>query len=149
ALMLIGDKRSGKGTIARTLTTMLGSASVASPSFASLASEFGLAGIVGKKLAVIPDARVSGKTDTAMVAERILSWTGEDVISVNRKYKDVINVKLSARLMLVSNELPKFIDASGALARRFMVLGTQATFLGREDTELTAKLAPEVPQILH
>jgi putative DNA primase/helicase len=42
-LLLVGPKRSGKGTIARVLTRLLGIDSVAAPTLASLARNFGLA----------------------------------------------------------------------------------------------------------
>lgn len=75
--LLIGPKRSGKGTIARLLTGIIGKANVAAPSLAGLATNFGLWPLIGKTAAIIPDARLSGRADQAAVVERLLSISGE------------------------------------------------------------------------
>jgi phage/plasmid-associated DNA primase len=51
--------------------------------------------------------------------------------------------------LILSNELPNFQDASGAIATRFVVLNLTETWLGREDTELVDKLLAELPGILN
>ena len=50
--------------------------------------------------------------------------------------------------MILSNELPRLTDASGALASRFIVLQLQQSFYGREDQGLTDRLLRELPSIL-
>ena len=50
--MLVGPKRSGKGTIARVLTALLGQANVASPTLNALTQTFGLQPLIGKRLAI-------------------------------------------------------------------------------------------------
>ena len=50
--------------------------------------------------------------------------------------------------MLLSNELPKLPDQSGALASRFLVWRFTRSFLGQEDLGLDARLAAELPGIL-
>ena len=77
-LMLVGPKRSGKGTIARVLGRVVGMANVCGPTLASLGTNFGLWPLLGKMLAIVADARLSGRTDTAVVVERLLSISGED-----------------------------------------------------------------------
>jgi putative DNA primase/helicase len=59
--LVVGPLRSGKGTIARVLTAMLGQQNVAGPTLASLSQSFGLAPLIGKNLAVIADARLGIK----------------------------------------------------------------------------------------
>jgi putative DNA primase/helicase len=51
--------------------------------------------------------------------------------------------------MIISNELPRFGDASGAIANRFVVLALTESWLGREDRELEPALAAELPGILN
>ena len=50
--------------------------------------------------------------------------------------------------MLLTNELPKLCDASGALVSRFIVLRLTESFFGREDHDLTSRLLAELPSIL-
>lgn len=146
-LFLIGPKRSGKGTIARVIRQMVGAHNVAAPSLMSLASPFGLAGLIGKLLAIIPDARLGGTAEERLVLERLLSLIGEDPMSVARKFKEDWVGQLRARVLLISNELPRFNDASGALASRFIVLVLRRSFFGQEDPQLTDRLLAELPGI--
>ena len=144
---LIGPPRSGKGTIARVLRALLGDDAVVNPTLQSLERPFGLAPLVGKTVAIIGDARLGGHTDQQQVVERLLSISGEDALSIDRKNRDPINVRLRCRVLLLSNELPRLYDTSGALASRFVILTLSRSFLGEEDTTLEAKLLAELPGI--
>lgn len=146
-LLLIGPTRSGKGTIARTLTKLVGPGNVGAPTLNSLGANFGLATLIDKPLAVIADARL-GNTPSHTVVERLLSITGEDMQTVDRKYRDPWNGKLPIRFVMLSNELPKFRDSSGAIANRMLILQMTRSFLDEEDTDLGDKLAAELPGIL-
>ena len=147
-LMVIGPKRSGKGTIGRVLQGLVGKANCAGPTLASMATNFGLWPLLGKSVAIISDARLSSKTDQAIVVERLLSISGEDSLTIDRKMLEQITTKLLARLTIISNELPKLGDASGAVSSRMLLLPLSTSFYGREDRGLTARLLAELPSIL-
>ncbi|MFD8815755.1 phage/plasmid primase, P4 family [Streptomyces sp. NPDC059627] len=147
-LLMVGPTRSGKGTIARVLKELVGKENLAGPTLAGLGTNFGLATLIGKPLAVISDARLSGN-DNSQVIERLLTISGEDTIDVDRKFRVQWTGKLPTRLMILSNELPHFGDASGVIARRFVVLNMTVSWLGKEDTTLTDRLAAEMPGILN
>ena len=87
AFLLVGPKRSGKGTIARILTKLLGQANVCGPTLSGLGTNFGLTPLIGKRLAIISDARIGGKTDQNAIVERILAITGEDMLTIDRKHR--------------------------------------------------------------
>ncbi|MEU7601498.1 phage/plasmid primase, P4 family [Streptomyces sp. NPDC040724] len=146
-LLLKGPTRSGKGTIARVMKEMVGEENIAGPPLSALGTNFGLASLIGKPLAVIADARLSG--NDSGVVERLLTISGEDTIDIDRKFRDIWTGKLPTRLMVLTNELPSFGDSSGVIARRFIVLNLTVSWLGREDTGLDAKLAAEMPGILN
>ena len=76
-LLLIGLKRAGKDTIVRILRAMIGPDNVAGPTLSSLATNFGLWPLIGKPVAIISDARLSNRSDIAVIVERILTITGE------------------------------------------------------------------------
>jgi putative DNA primase/helicase len=147
--LLVGPKRSGKGTIGKILTALLGQNNVASPTLASLSTNFGLAPLIGKSLAIIGDARLSAKADQAAIAERLLSISGEDNLTIDRKFKSAWTGRLRVRFMIMTNELPRLTDASGALASRFIVLTMDRSFYGREDQGLAERLIAELPGILN
>jgi putative DNA primase/helicase len=146
-MLLIGPTRSGKGTIARILTALVGRGNAAGPTLASLATQFGMAPLIGKPLAVVSDARLGGANENQVV-ERLLSISGEDMLTVDIKFKETWTGQLPARFLILSNELPRFGDASGAIADRFIVLVMSESFLGRENSGLTAELMTELPGIL-
>ena len=146
-LLLVGPTRSGKGTIARILTALIGKGNVANPTLASMSTNFGLSPLIGKPLAIVGDARL-GRGDAHQVVERLLSISGEDMLTIDRKYREPWTGKLPTRFLIVSNELPRFGDASGAIAHRFVVLILKRSFLGQEDHTLIDKLMRELPGIL-
>lgn len=148
-LMLIGPPRSGKGTIATVLMHMIGLVNCCGPTLSGLASNFGLQPLLGKQLAVISDARLSGRTDQAIITERLLSISGEDVITVERKNTTSMTGKMPTRITILTNELPRLSDSSGALASRFLVISLQQSFLGHEDLALKERLLGELPSILN
>jgi putative DNA primase/helicase len=115
-LLLVGPTRAGKGVIARVLTHLLGRHNVGAPTLAGLTTNFGLQDLIGKTLAIVSDARLGPKANVQALAERLLSVSGEDSITIDRKYKDPWTGRLGVRFMLLTNELPRFTDASGALA---------------------------------
>ena len=147
--ILVGPARSGKGTIARVLMHLLGRSNFCGPSLGQLAQIFGMQGLIGKKIAVVPDARLDQRANRSVITEKLLSIIGEDVQDINRKNKPYWSGILRLRVMILSNELPDFKDDTGVIATRFVILQTQVSFLGREDTELESKLCEELSGILN
>jgi putative DNA primase/helicase len=148
-LLMVGPTRGGKGVVARVLTALVGRKNVAGPTLNSLAGEFGLAPLIGKPLAIISDARFDSKRDASIVVERLLSISGEDTLTVNRKYRDQWTGKLPSRLHVLSNELPKLGDASTAIVGRVVLLLLSHSWLGREDHTLEPVLHTELAGILN
>lgn len=148
AFMMIGPPRCGKGTILRVLENMVGPHNRVSPSLASIGVQFGLQSLVGKRVAMISDARLSGKVDQQPIVENLLRITGEDALSVPRKFLGDWTGKLSTRFILASNETPGFTDASAALANRFILFKFNTSYLGHEDHGLTSRLMRELPSII-
>ena len=127
-LLVIGPTRSGKGTIARVMTGLVGARNVAGPTASSLKTNFGLQDLVGKLLAILADAQLK-RHDDALV-ERLKMISGEDLITIDKKYADPFTVKLPTRLVILSNDLPRFKDTSGALANRMIILPLIEELLG-------------------
>ena len=149
AFMLIGPPRSGKGTIGRVLAAILGADATCRPSLSDFGYQFGLEQLIGKSLAIVSDARLDGNISAGMLAERVLAITGEDSISVSRKFASAWNGDFHVRFVILANELPRFRDPSGALPNRFIMLRTAKSFLGAEDLGLYDRLVGELPGILN
>lgn len=150
ALLMVGPRRSGKGTIGREIRYVFGSDACASPALHSLTSDFGLWPLLGKTIAVMGDAHLSRRSDSVAVLERLKSIIGEDPVDVHRKNLPTLtDVRLGVRFVISVNELPMFNDPSGALAVRLCILPFRVSFAGREDRDLEAKLRAETPGVFN
>jgi putative DNA primase/helicase len=114
-----------------------------------MGTNFGLAPLIDKPLAIIADARLSGRADQQFIAERLLSISGEDCLTIDRKYLPSWTGRLPTRILILTNELPRLTDASGALASRFVTLVMEKSFYGQEDLGLASRLLAELPSILN
>jgi putative DNA primase/helicase len=146
-LLIIGPPRSGKGTIARVIQEMLGTANYTNPSANSLTNEFPLEDWVNKRLAILGDARFGDKKQ--VVKEILLQVSGGDRVNVRRKHTSTLSgMVIPAKIMVLSNEMPPLMDNSGALASRFIFLKMTKSFIGSEDPDLfDLFLKPEIPLI--
>lgn len=147
-LLLIGPKRSGKGTISAVLRSLVGPDNCCGPTLSGLAGPFGLAPLLGKSVALVDDARLSARADGAVVSERLLLISGEArSVTVERKHLDSINCQIKTRFVVATNEAPRLADLSGALASRWSVLQFTRSFYGHEDRSLVGRLLAELPGI--
>jgi putative DNA primase/helicase len=145
--MMIGPPRSGKGTVIRIIDNMFGDKNIAYITFKSLSERFGLESLMGKTIAVFPDARITGRTDIGSAIESILAISGEDPQTIDRKGISKVTQRLKCRFIISSNLIPRLTEESKALVARSVVLNFKKSFVGVEDVELSKKLIPEIPDI--
>lgn len=141
--LLVGPPRSGKGTTLRTLRCVVGTENCVSPRLASLSQTFGLESLIGKSVAICPDAHLGENKSALSVLEILKSISGEDPIEIHRKYLPSITVRLRVRFALAVNELPAFADTSNALLARLLIVPFNRSFAGVEDPGLEEKLLAE------
>jgi P4 family phage/plasmid primase-like protien len=146
-LAMIGAKRGVKGSITRVMQALVGSASHASMMLNDFAGDFGLSGLTDKRAIFIPDAHDANLSQRSPALERIKSIVGNDQVSVNRKNQSILSIKIPAKIVLVANKHPKFLDESGALADRELMLVFESSFAHVKDTELGGKLKAELSGI--
>jgi putative DNA primase/helicase len=147
--LFVGPRRSGKGTIARIIRRLVGKPNYAGLRLSTLGTQFGLADLISKTVAVIPDARLSDRMDQRVIVERLLSVSGEDPLPVDRKFRSVWTGALPTRVVILTNEMPQLRDASGALAGRFIILSFPRSFYGKEDRGLETRIGQELSGILN
>jgi putative DNA primase/helicase len=145
----IGEKRSGKGTCAAILRALLGRGNWAGPTLKGLGAEFGLEDLIDKKAAIISDARLDGRQDIHEIVSRLLMLSGGDGITINRKGEKKWSGQPFVRVVILTNPLLNFTDASAVIASRFILVQFKESFLDREDTGLLDKLLPELPGIFN
>lgn len=145
---LVGESRSGKGVLVRILEAMLGAGNTTGVTLTDLAGEYGLSGLIGKSLATISEPKWASRA-AGEVVEPILRITGNDRVRANRKYQKEWVGFLGVRFMILSNETPRLINRSGALANRMMHVRFNVSFAGREDIGLEDRLTGELPGIMN
>jgi putative DNA primase/helicase len=147
-LVLIGPPRSGKGTIFKVIENLVGLAHAVSTQLLKLTEDNTLSSLIGKSVCLIPDMRATtGKMP--QIAETLLSISGQDSFTIDRKYKPAWTGVLNTLLATASNEFPGLRDASGALSSRYVPIIMTESFLGREDRTLLPRLLSELPGILN
>jgi len=150
AFLLVGPPRSGKGTIGRIIELLIGLMNCVGRSLNDFGRQsFCLEPLIGKTVAIISEFSIGRGTDASVVAERIKKIIGEDTVTIDRKFKGAVTIRLGVRFVLMSNDVPTFDDSSGALAARLIVVRLTESFLGREDLDLDRKLGLELPGILN
>lgn len=156
--MLIGPKRSGKGTISHVLRQLVGDRSYAGLSFNTWVSgENSRQPLIGKRVGVFADVRFKqGRAYGAsfdpggighVSTELLLNIIGEDTISIPRKYIGPWHGQLRLKLLLISNEIPNLNDTSGVLPSRFIKVHFSKSKYGQEDPNLRGKLSGELSGI--
>ena len=145
--VLLAPRRSGKGTVGRVLTALLGLELVAAPMLNGLTSRFGMTPLIGKRLALISEAKL--EPNDVFDPGRLLETSGEDRQTTDVKYRAYWTGTLGVRFMLLVNAFPSFRDSATAVIGRCLVMRTTATFYGCDDEQLTAYLVGhELPGIL-
>jgi putative DNA primase/helicase len=156
--MLIGPKRSGKGTISHVLRQLVGDRSYIGLSFSNwTAGENSRQPLIGKRVGVFADVRFKpgraygSSYDPGGIghisSELLLNIIGEDTVTIPRKYIGPWHGQLGLKLMLISNEVPNLNDPSGVLPSRFVKVHFSKSFYGREDVSLRDRLCGELSGI--
>lgn len=143
-LLVPGPPGSGKGTTEAAWVATIGEENVASTSFDMLTGRFHMATLVGKNLAIMADAEIGRFTDTTKAIEAVKTITGNGMVPIEEKYRrDTPSVRLFVRFAVFCNEMPKVLDAGGALAERICLLPMEKSFRKRADPTLKARVVKE------
>ena len=146
---LIGVRRGGKGVVGRLMKAIIGGHAMAGTTLRGVSENFGMQGLLDKKVWLIADARVGKHIDQATVVERLLTISGEDVLNVPRKGQTDWTGTLGVRTVLMSNVMPMLFEPSGALLARLVTLNFSVSFEGKEDIYLEQKLLNEISGIVN
>ncbi len=118
-----GEGANGKSVACAVLTAMLGTDNVSSVPLEQFGERFGLYTTIGKLANVASEV---GEIDR--VAEGILkAYTTGDPIQFDRKHRDPVTARPTAKLIFASNNRPRFSDKSGGLWRRMILMPWRIT----------------------
>lgn len=149
-LFLFGVPGSGKSTTIDILATLLGEERICPLNIEDMTSQFGLEQLVGKYAAIITEDKAANRTDADKVLQKLKKITGQDMISVARKYKEAVHVRFFSRFTYAGNELPRFHDEPQAMMRRFLLLFFPNNYYERDggpDRTLGLRIKAEVQGI--
>lgn len=147
ALLLIGKPRSGKGTIGRIIKLLVGDHNYSAAGLEDLANDPSLDALRTKTVAFDGDAHDVSNSNRGVILTRFKKVTGNDAIQFGRKYKGSVDIALPTRFIIAANNMPGFMDDSGAMAGRLCILPFNLSWQGREDRTLGARLEAEIQGI--
>jgi P4 family phage/plasmid primase-like protien len=127
-LVLEGEGSNGKSAVCAALEALLGSDNCSHVPLEVFRDRFQLAPTIGKLANIASEV---GELDR--VAEGFLkSFTSGDPMQFDRKHKPPIQAVPTARLILATNNRPRFSDRSGGLWRRMILMPFRVT-IGAND----------------
>lgn len=122
-VFLIGEGGNGKTTLLSIIKAIFHQ-SIAAVGLHELETEFGKQPLLGKRINIIPDLKKITLKDMGYLK----AITGEDVITVNRKYKDPVTTQLCCKVIGAGNHLPRIEEDTQAIWRRMKVIKLTNTF---------------------
>jgi P4 family phage/plasmid primase-like protien len=146
-LLIAGDGQNGKTVFATILEKMVGEDNVSHVPLSQFCNQFTLSPTLGKVL----NSTSESSHGLDEVAETTLkSYTSGDRMSFQRKYKEPIHARPTAKIMISTNQLPQFADKSMGIWRRMLFVPFEKSYPEElQNHELADELAGELPGIFN
>lgn len=145
--IFIGKSRGGKGVLTDIIRALVGESNTVSPALGNIHKDGVLHKMSTSSVALIPDAHNVNFNSRDAVLSMLKAIIGGDAVTYDVKFKPVQTRVLSTRFILSTNNMPEFVDASGALAYRMLIFPFTQSFAGRENPNLRAELLSEIEGI--
>ncbi len=131
-LLITGEGANGKGVFFEIIERMVGRENCSHISLAQFGKPFVLATTIGKVV------NLSSESSSAIdsFGETVLkAYTSGDAMSFQRKYLDAVEVIPSAKIMIATNQLPKFQDKSQGIWRRMLFVPFEKVYAEDEQNK--------------
>ena len=157
AVLWVGPKRSGRGTLAKIQELLVGFNGFTSLNIHTWHNnENSRMGMVGKRVGIFHDMRLKPGKHYGMVYDAggvdpqsqqlLLELISGDLTEIGQKYLEAWKGEPFIKFILISNRVPNFNDE--VLVSRFIVIEFTESFYGREKPELKRWVLPgELPGI--
>ena len=144
-----GVRTGGKGVITQIIKELNGAQSYWGGGLAQFTNTHGLSPLHNKQIGIIGEGDIPMVgNDKQTIIDVLKRITGGDPIEINRKYKEQFQTpKMPIKFFFCSNGLPTFLDHSGALAGRCLILPHKISFYGKENFNLLDELKEEIEAI--
>ena len=141
---ITGEGATGKSVLTDICMQMVGLDNVISLNLNNLDNPKERYPIKDKLLIICPD-----QPSYKIIGSGLKAITGGDLIRVEPKYKDPISIICRAVVLIVNNEPTKFIDRSGGIERRRVIIHLSRVVPDNErDLQISQKIKAEMPSII-
>lgn len=146
-LLCVGEGANGKTTLFDVIRALVGTENCSEAPISCFADRFALYGTIGK-IANLTHESSSVLEDSA---ENVLkSYVSGDRMTVDRKYKQPVEVTPTAKLLISTNNLPRFTDRSQAIWRRILLVPFDLTLEENlQNKDMANRLKEELSGILN
>jgi P4 family phage/plasmid primase-like protien len=146
-LLCVGEGANGKTVFSEVVQALLGRENCSQVPISRFGNPFALVGTLGKILNVTTE----GVGLIEEVAETTLkSFTSGDQMTFERKYRDSVSDTPTAKVMICTNDLPRFGDKSQAIWRRILLVPFDKTVAEEQQIDTLANdLKKELPGLLN
>lgn len=134
AAMLISDTgNNGKGTLVEMWRALLGDGTHCSIPLSDFSKDFMLEPLIRTSAVITDENDVGGYLDKAANLKAVIT---NDVVSINRKFKEPISYQVRGFMVQCLNEIPKIKDKSESFYRRQLYIPMTKCFTGIEIPEI-------------
>ncbi len=142
-LLCVGEGANGKGVLFELTERMVGRENCSHVPLANFGDQFVLVQTLGKVLNVTSE---SSSAVSKFAETTLKNFTAGDTMSFQRKFRDPIEAKPTAKVQIATNQLPKFHDKTQGIWRRMLFVPFDKTIPEDEQNpNLADELAAELP----
>jgi putative DNA primase/helicase len=135
--LLEGEGSNGKSVVVNVMAGLLGQEAVSSIPLSSFAARFDKFFTFGKALNVCSEASEL----TPRLEDHLKAYVGGDLISTDRKHREVFQFRPTAKLVVTTNNRPRVADESMGFWRRMLLLPFRVSI---SPSEQNPRLADEL-----
>jgi|WetSurMetagenome_2_1015567.scaffolds.fasta_scaffold88981_2 P4 family phage/plasmid primase-like protien len=146
-LLCFGEGANGKGVLFEVIQALVGTENCSQVPLSRFGDRFALHSTVGKICNMTNESSQFLEDE----AENILkSFSAGDRMTIDRKHREPIEIKPTAKLLISTNALPRFNDKSQAIWRRVILVPFDFTVEeNKQNKNLADELKEELPGILN
>lgn len=129
ACMYSNTGNNGKGTLCELMRNLCGKGNYANIPFSDFGKDFMLQPLTHVSAIITDENKPKSFTSAADALKAIISG---DAFTVNRKFLIPITMKFKGLMVQCVNDLPRFLDKTDSLYRRFLMIPFEKCFTGKE-----------------
>lgn len=146
-LLMVGEGGNGKGVFCDVVESLVGPENVSHVPLSLFGRPFSLYDTLGKTVNITAESHHLVEEQGESILK---SFVAGDAMSFERKFRDPVNAKPTAKVMIATNSLPRFNDKTFGLWRRVLLVPFRQTFTGDAQVKgLADELKQELPGILN